>query len=145
MMDIRAGLRQLRSIRRRIEEKRERLAVIRSRLTSGVQQLTWVRYGGGVADWTETEAKLMDMERDLVREIGELTALEERIQTAIAGVPEVPWRRILTDRYVYGWSWRKIARMMNYSEERVYQLHREALRILKECENGADEADKNLH
>ena len=145
MMDMRDNLRKLRSIRRRIDEKRERLAVIRSRLTSGVQQLTWVRYGGGMADWTETEVKLMEMERELVREIGELTALEARIQAAIAGVPEEPWRRILTDRYVYGWSWRKIARAMNYSEERVYQLHREALRILKECERNADEADEDLH
>ena len=54
-----------------------------------------------------------------------------KIETAISSLENINQRRVLSLRYLDGFSYFEISERMNYSEERIYQLHREAIKKLK--------------
>ena len=53
-----------------------------------------------------------------------------RIEALISLVDDSTLRQLLTYRYLKGAKWEEIAEMMNYSEQRMYQLRLDALRAV---------------
>ena len=84
---------------------------------------------GGVSDRVgRTAAKIVDLERKIDAEIDEVAELRDEIMQTIGKVEDVNARMLLEMRYINGWSWRKIANKMNYSEKHLTgYLHRKAL------------------
>ena len=142
---IRDQLRQLRKIKYRIQALRERIAEMDARLTNGVQRLTQEGRGNAIPDWAETEIRVLEMKADLYAQIDELMRLEKRITDMVEGLNEFPERQLFTCRYIYGWSWNKIAYIMNYSKERIYQIHRQTLKQLEGGQDNADDSEKKVH
>lgn len=56
-------------------------------------------------------------------------AIEDAIAEAVQYLNELE-QAIIIDRYVNGYSWRKIERLHNYCERQVYYIHNEALEDL---------------
>lgn len=63
----------------------------------------------------------------------EAFAIEDAIAEAVYCLTEVE-QAIIIDRYVNGWSWRKIERAHNYAEAQTYRIHNEALEKLAKDE-----------
>lgn len=59
----------------------------------------------------------------------EAFAIENAIAEAVYCLSEVEQSMII-DRYVNGWSWRKIEREHNYCDRQTYRIHNEALEKL---------------
>lgn len=134
-MTAREYLRQARTLKREMEEDRERLARLWSRLTSpGGQRADGMPRGGGGPDREAMLAQYADMKAAAeARNAGRLREIAE-ITRAIEAVEDGRKRRVLKLRYLDGYGWRRVARTMHYSEEHVYRLHREALREVEAME-----------
>lgn len=75
-----------------------------------------------------TVAKIVDLERTIDREIDKLITIREEITDVISTIDDTDIRTLLEYRYINGWSWRRIAAKMHYSEKHVTgYLHRKAL------------------
>lgn len=75
-----------------------------------------------------TVAKIVDLERKIDVEIDKLIGIREEITGTISQIEDVDIRTILEYRYINGWSWRRIAAKMHYTEKHVTgYLHRKAL------------------
>ena len=64
-------------------------------------------------------------------EVKKLKPKLRKIETAISSLEDVKQRRVLSFRYLDGMSYIEISERMHYSEERIYQLHRQAIKNLK--------------
>ena len=62
------------------------------------------------------------------RRIDELVGIKEEIQDAIAMLPNTMHRAVLIGRYLNFKSWEQIAYELNYSYQRVFQVHNKALK-----------------
>ena len=84
---------------------------------------------GNVSDKVgRTVAKIVDMERKIDRDIDDLSALRDEISKTINQISDTDIRTVLEYRYINGWSWRRIAAKMHYTEKHVTgYLHRKAL------------------
>ena len=86
---------------------------------------------GSTCDWTDTVIKIAEMERALDADIDRLIDLRREIASVIAAVPDARYRTLLECRYLCGWSWRRIARAMNYSEDWTRHAHGRALQMVR--------------
>ena len=64
-------------------------------------------------------------------EVKKLKSKLRKIETAISALEDIKQRRVLSFRYLDGMSYTDISERMHYSLERIYQLHREAIKNLK--------------
>ena len=76
------------------------------------------------------ELSLLELQKDLLSKSMEIKKLENLINE----LPE-PHSTILFDKYFKGDSIRIIARKLNYSEPRIYQLQKEALNFLRHAKH----------
>ena len=83
--------------------------------------------GNRVADIT---ARIIDLEREVDREIDQLQEIKGKVEAAIERVPDVRAREILRLRYINGKKWEEIAVELNYNYRWVTKLHGEALKKL---------------
>lgn len=77
-----------------------------------------------------TENKLLrysQVHAELDKKQEELNREDARTARVIENLTDRKQRTVLRDRYINRLSWRKIAKAENYSEARVYEIHREAL------------------
>ena len=125
-------LSQARQLDQAINTRLERIARLRA-LVSGRAARTdgMPRGSGGGTDWTDTVVKIDEMERALNKDIDRLIDLKREIAEAIAAVPDMRYRTLLEYRYLCGWSWRRIARTMNYSEDWTRHAHGRALQMVR--------------
>lgn len=77
-----------------------------------------------------SETKMLrysQISKELDKKLGDL--FDEDVQTVrvINKLENQQYRAILRDRYINHLSWRKIAKLHNYSEARLYEMHRDAL------------------
>lgn len=79
----------------------------------------------------EYVVKIIDLEREIDRRIGEYVDLTREIEAAIDRVSDDRYRDILRYRYINGWSWERIAREMHYELRWIYRLHGRALREIR--------------
>lgn len=140
-MTAKEYLNQARGMQLRVEALEERIARLRSR----AERMT-ARYGaapggsGRNAGLEAGVAKIVDLERELTRRVAAYAELIAGIERAIDAVPDPRQRDLLKFRYLNGWSWRKIAREMHLSEDRVWHLHGEALKVVRPPEGQTEAA-----
>ena len=131
-MTAKEYMQQARHITREMEEDRERLARLWSRLTSpGGQRTDGMPRGGRGQDRERMMAQYADLKAAVERKNGERLREMDGIRRAMERVADSRLRRLLKMRYLDGWGWRRIARTMHYSEDHMWTLHREALRELE--------------
>lgn len=89
--------------------------------------------GGKVVDakYTYIVDKIIDLEKKIDEEIDRYIDLKGEIRMAIDKVEDAKMRALLIDRYLNFMKWSKIAKKMAYSEQHIYRLHKEALKLIK--------------
>jgi len=75
--------------------------------------------------------KILDLERELAKDIIELIGLKSEISTTIKNVESVDYQLILEKRYLLCKSWPEIAVEMGYKMRHLYKLHDDALKAVK--------------
>ena len=133
-MTAKEWLRQALTIEQRIESMMEQIDRTRALLTRCTQQ-GGGRVSGGKSDWTETVARLQNLETELRQEISRLIDVKRQIRKAIELLPDPTVRLFMERRYINGWGWQKIIQSIiyqsNYSEEWMWAEHRRALRMIR--------------
>lgn len=113
-MDIQAYLKQARYLDLRINMKQMQLTALRKQvLTAGMD---------GAAGRTAA------LEDEIRRDIEEMAALKTQIMALIRRLSRPEYQTIVEFRYVYGWSWEKIAANMGFSKSYVREMNTRALR-----------------
>ena len=130
-MTAKEYMRQARHLTQEMDEDRERLARLWSRLTTPGGQRTDGMPRGGGQDREAMLAQYADLKAAVERKNGERLREIDGIRQAVERVTDSRSRRLLKMRYLDGWGWRRIARAMHYSEDHMWTLHREALRELE--------------
>ena len=124
-------LSQARVLDQAINARLERIARLRALVNGRAARTDGMPRGGAGVDWTDTVVKIDEMERALDKDIDRLIDLKREIAEAIAAVPDMRYRTLLEYRYLCGWSWRRIARTMNYSEDWTRHAHGRALQMVR--------------
>lgn len=83
---------------------------------------------GDLSDAVVRYEKLMDR---ISAEHKRKAAILEEVTDVIERVPDEKLRTVLTMRYIKMCQWEEIAEKMDYSVQRIYQLHGDALEILR--------------
>ncbi|MDR2047569.1 MAG: DUF1492 domain-containing protein [Clostridiales bacterium] len=85
-------------------------------------------------DTATIEASIGELIREHLKEEKFLLAALEKKHILERKLNEMkqPYRTILYFRYIHNMSFKEIANKMNYSDKRIYQLHREALELYSE-------------
>ena len=130
-MTARDYLSQARQLDAAIDARLERIARLRALVSGRAARTDGMPRGGAGVDWTDTVVRIDEMERALDRDIDRLIDLRREIAEVIAAVPDMRYRTLLEYRYLCGWSWRRIARAMNYSEDWTRHAHGRALRMVR--------------
>ena len=107
--------------------KLEQIARLRSRLTRCTRAITGMPTGSTPSDWTDTVARITELEADLNADINRLIDLKREIGATIDAVADPMQRQLLELRYLCGWGWQQIADKLHYARETVCRAHRKAL------------------
>lgn len=124
---VAAYLAQARQIDGLIQAKLEQIAQLRASLTRGTAILSDMPRGGQMRDWTDTAARVADMETELREQINIMIDVKGAITEAIMTVPDMELRTLLNYRYLTGWSWGRIADAMHYDRATIWRKHKEAM------------------
>lgn len=130
-MTAKRFLSQYRYQETRLRARREEIARLRSLLTSGVSHVRDTPRGGASRPWTDTAARILELEERLQDDIERLLAAREAVEAAIGAVEDEQLRMILELRYLNGYGFGKIARTMHYSYDWAKHLHQRALRAVR--------------
>lgn len=101
----------------------------------------------GNRSYSRIEAAVLKMQEQsevLSENLAEYLTMREQIAAAIKLVPNENERLILESRYLNFKSWRYIARLLNVSNRRVYQLHEQALLSFEKIFNSAEQIAVNF-
>ena len=124
---VAAYLAQARQIDGLIQAKLEQIAQLRASITRGTAMLSDMPRGGPMRDWTDTAARVADMETELREQINLMIDVKGEITEAILTVPDMELRTLLNYRYLTGWSWGRIAYAMHYDRATIWRKHKEAM------------------
>lgn len=138
-MTAKEFLSRYRTLNEEINAKLDEAAQIRAL----AERVTPSENGGGSGAVSDRvghgAARLVDLEREIDREIDRLVDMREEIETVIAKVKDVRLHLILTERYIIGSNYEKIAEKIGVSYMHTWRLHKKALseveKILR-SENG---------
>lgn len=85
------------------------------------------------ASKTETAALgLVEMESELGKMEAEYAALVKKAEKLIGGLEQEKFRKVLTLRYLCGWSWKSIRDELDYKDDKsVFRCHGFALKELQ--------------
>lgn len=124
-------LRRARCVDRRVDEAQERVERLRARLEAGrMSQITGMPRGGA-SDWTETADRVIELEKRVNARIRELVRVKHAAMDAIDRVDEARLREVLELYYIDGYSWAKVAEVMQMDQRWVFRLHGKALQKVK--------------
>ena len=124
---VAAYLAQARQIDGLIQAKLEQIAQLRASIPRGTAMLSDMPRGGPMRDWTDTAARVADMETELREQINLMIDVKGEITEAIMTVPDMELRTLLNYRYLTGWSWGRIADAMHYDRATIWRKHKEAM------------------
>lgn len=124
---VAAYLAQARQIDGLIQAKLEQIAKLRASITRGTAMLSDMPRGGPMRDWTDTAARVADMETELREQINLMIDVKGEITEAILTVQDMELRTLLNYRYLTGWSWGRIADAMHYDRATIWRKHKEAM------------------
>lgn len=139
-MNAKEYLAQARELDALIDTKLDQIAKMRATMTRCTHTLSGMPGGGKRTDWTDTAARVYELEEAMNGDIDRLTALKREIGETIDRLSDPTQRALLHGRYLGGWSWTKTARVIGYSVDGTFKIHRHALKkvdeILKSGSNG---------
>lgn len=118
-------------IDRRIDRKTEERDRLQAKLTAGRSANLTGMPRRGRYDWTDTAAKVADIDRAIGAEISELCRIKREVNAAIDAVEDMRYRRVLELRYRNYLPWDKISEETGYDLRYVYRLHGKALLRVK--------------
>lgn len=130
-MTAKEYLSQVRLLDSEIDARLERITRLRALLSGRTARTDGMPRGSSGGDWTDTVIKIAEMERALDADIDRLIDLKREIAAVIAAVPDARYRTLFDFRYLCGWSWRRIARAMSYSEDWTRHAHGRALQMVR--------------
>ena len=128
-MMAKAYLSQSLRLNQRINSKLEQIQSLRELATKCTPFLTGMpktpnQDGSLMAD---TVLKIIDLEKELQKDIDRLVDLKKEIMTVVKAVDNMECQTLLEQRYLCFKSWEQIAVDMGYNVRHVYRLHDEAL------------------
>ncbi len=128
-MTAKAYLSQSLRLNQRINSKLEQIQSLRELATKCTPFLTGMpktpnQDGSLMAD---TVLKIIDLEKELQKDIDRLVDLKKEIMTVVKAVDNMECQTLLEQRYLCFKSWEQIAVDMGYNVRHVYRLHDEAL------------------
>ena len=124
---IKAYLAQVRRLDVRITTKLAEWNRLRDMQDSRHRSYNSMPRSGRRRDWTNLVVRIAAVEAEAAQLRREQNALKAEIEQQIDMLPDERYRDLLECRYLMLWDWRKIAKVMNYSESHVFRLHRAAL------------------
>lgn len=79
--------------------------------------------------------KIVDLEREVDKEIDELQEIRRRVQTAIDSIPNADQRNVLALRYIKGLRFNVIAEQLTYHYRWVLELHGRGLKAIEKTQH----------
>jgi len=76
-------------------------------------------------------AKIIDLEKEIDREVDALVDRRRAAQRVIESIPDHRYRDILELRYLHGAKWEIVMEDMHYERSRIYELHGLALKAFQ--------------
>ena len=76
-------------------------------------------------------ARMIALEKELDARIERYAELVREIEGVIDAVEDAQYRDVLRYRYLNGWTWKRIAERMHFSQDWVWRLHARAMRQVK--------------
>lgn len=116
-----------------LEEKqlREQLEIWEAKATSVSGILDGMPRSSGISDPTSRYAiKIDEIKKMLNKKHKEIAIELQRIETAIDGLRPI-YRFIMREHYINDKNWPQIAIAANYSIQRIWQMHGEALQKIR--------------
>lgn len=111
----------------RIERRAEELERLQTKLEAGRAANLSGMPRGGRYDWTDTAAKVADLQREIRAEIEKLCMTKRAVNNAIDSVEDMRYRRLLEMRYRNYMTFEQIAAAMAYDVRTIHRLHGKAL------------------
>ena len=130
-MSTKDYLRQYKALVRIEKEVEEEIEALRARYMGKAITYSGMPSSGAMHDLSDYAAEVDMLFQELQEVKMDTVKMYRQINTTINGIPSATHREVLRLRYLQCQEWRSIALFMGYSEERVYQLHREALEMVK--------------
>lgn len=128
-LNVKNKLKTLESKKRLLKSIQQQIANARADM-SGISAVSYENakvLGGSKTSVQERfTALITKLEARYEKVMAEAFAIEDTIAEAVYYLDEVEQAMII-DRYINGYSWRKIERLHNYCERQVYNLHNDAL------------------
>ncbi len=128
-MTVRDYFEQVREIERQIKIKQEQIIHLKEIATRATSVIEAVRIGGTAnrSKMADAVDSMVDLERELERDIIRLKRLYEEVSGVIVKVENENCRELLTRRYLCNENWEVIAEKMNFDPRSVYRIHKKAL------------------
>ena len=129
-MNAKEYLSQAMYIDQRIESKLEQIMKLRESATKATATLSDMPRpdSPNVQSMEETIVKIVDLEREINRDIDALVDLKAEARKVISKLDNPEQQLILEMRYLCYKSWAEIAEDLSFSESNVYKIHGEALK-----------------
>lgn len=129
-MNAKEYLSQAMYIDQRIDSKLEQIMKLRESATKATATLSDMPRpdSPNVQSMEETIVKIVDLERDINRDIDALVDLKAEARKVISKLDNPEQQLILEMRYLCYKSWAEIAEDLSFSESNVYKIHGEALK-----------------
>ena len=127
-MTAKGYLNQVRLADRQINVKLDEVSRLRQKIAQSSVQLQRDRIKSSAgADFTQTIDKIVDLEREIDSEIGNLVRLKKETRTKINALSDKRYVIVLTEYYINCKTLRKIAQDNYWSHDPVRRLHGKAL------------------
>lgn len=129
-MNAKEYLSQAMYIDQRIDSKLEQIMKLRESATKATATLSDMPRpdSPNVQLMEETIVKIVDLEREINRDIDALVDLKAEARKVISKLDNPEQQLILEMRYLCYKSWAEIAEDLSFSESNVYKIHGEALK-----------------
>ena len=129
-MNAKEYLSQAMYIDQRIDSKLEQIMKLRESATKATATLSDMPRpdSPNVQSMEETIVKIVDLEREINRDIEALVDLKAEARKVISKLDNPEQQLILEMRYLCYKSWAEIAEDLSFSESNVYKIHGEALK-----------------
>lgn len=129
-MNAKEYLSQAMYIDQRIDSKLEQIMKLRESASKATATLSDMPRpdSPNVQSMEETIVKIVDLEREINRDIDALVDLKAESRKVISKLDNPEQQLILEMRYLCYKSWAEIAEDLSFSESNVYKIHGEALK-----------------
>ena len=130
-MTAKEYLRRYRDLNAHIDSKLDEISHLRD-VATRLSPTAMFNNNGDITDKVgRTAAKIVDLQAEIAEEVNEIVKIRAEIEQTIAAVSDADCRLLLSLRYINGYSWRRIAAKMSYTEDHVTgYLHYKALKLV---------------